>query len=198
MFAIGGCFICFGREREDGARAQRGFAAAALAHGGRIAGHALASGEVTAAYEPGLLALREGPLLQTAVRSLPQAPEVLLVNATGADHPRRAGLALHLGAVLELPTVGVTHRPLLAVGEWPPLQAVGASSPLELDGDTVGCWLRTRAHARPLAVHPAWRTELATACEVVLAGLGGVRAPEPLREARRLARRARARATSDC
>jgi deoxyribonuclease V len=196
VYAIGGCFICFGRDREDGACARRGFAAAALARGGRITGRGLASGTVTAAYEPGLLALREGPLLEAAVRSLPQKPEVLLVNATGADHPRRAGLALHLGAALELPTVGVTHRPLLATGEWP-VQAVGASSPLELDGDTVACWLRTRAQARPLAVHPAWRTELDTACEVVLAGLGGVRAPEPLREARRLARRARARATSD-
>jgi deoxyribonuclease V len=53
-----------------------------------------------------LLAPREGPLLEQAVRALPVAPEVLVVNATGRDHPRRAGLALQLGAVLGLPTVG--------------------------------------------------------------------------------------------
>src|SRR5436305_1869658 len=76
-------------------------------------------GPAGAAYEPGLLALRAGRLLEDAVRRLPRSPDVLLVNATGRDHPRRAGLALQLGAVLGVPTVGVTHRPLLAAGEWP-------------------------------------------------------------------------------
>jgi deoxyribonuclease V len=116
---------------------------------------------------------------------------VLLVNATGRDHPRGAGLALHLGAIVQRPTVGVTHRPLLADGEWPP-EEPGARSPLVLGDETVGCWLRTRKRARPLAVHPAWRTDLDTACAVVLAAVHRVRAPEPLREARRVARRARA------
>jgi deoxyribonuclease V len=118
---------------------------------------------------------------------------VLLVNATGRDHPRRAGLALHLGALLGMPSVGVTHRPLLAGGEWPPPQR-GARSPLELDGETVGCWLRTREGARPLAIHPGWRMSVESACMVVLAATGSARAPEPLREARRVARVARARA----
>ena len=75
------------------------------------------AGRVHAPYAAGLLALREGPLLEAAVRGA--TPDVLLVDATGRDHPRRAGLALHLGAVLDLPTVGVTHRPLLAQGDWP-------------------------------------------------------------------------------
>src|ERR1019366_7253372 len=107
-------------------------------------------------YEPGLLALREGPLLEAAVRALARMPDVLLVNATGRDHPRRAGVAVQLGAILELPTVGVTHRPLLAGGDWPPDQA-GARSPMQIGGEEVGCWLRTRPRARPLAVHPGWR-----------------------------------------
>lgn len=151
----------------------------------------MVTGHVGAAYEPGLLALREGPLLEAAIRALPQLPDVLLVNATGRDHPRGAGLALHLGAIVQRPTVGVTHRPLLAGGEWPP-EEPGARSPLVLGEETVGCWLRTRERARPLAVHPAWRTDLDTACAVVLAAVHRVRAPEPLREARRVARRARA------
>lgn len=86
-------------------------------------------GRVAAAYHPGLLALREGPMLEAAVAALPRAPDVLVVNATGRDHPRRAGLALQLGAVVGVPTVGVTHRPMLAAGEWPP-EDRGASARL--------------------------------------------------------------------
>jgi deoxyribonuclease V len=88
----------------------------------------------------------------------------------------------------------VTHRPLLARGQWPRGEEAGAASPLLLDGQAVACWLRTRAGARPLAVHPGWRTDLELARAVVLGAVRGVRAPEPLREARRLARRARAEA----
>ncbi len=154
-------------------------------------GNAVVTGYVGAAFQPGLLALREGRLLEAAVRALPQVPDLLLINATGRDHPWGAGLALHLGAILRLPTVGVTHRPLLAGGEWPPDEP-GARSPMVLGEETVGCWLRTRQRARPLAVHPGWRTDLDTACAVVFAAVRRVRTPEPLREARRVARRARA------
>jgi deoxyribonuclease V len=160
---------------------------------GEVVARRTVAGEAGAPYQAGLLALREGPLLEATVRALPRRPDVLLVDATGRDHPRRAGLGLQLGAVLDLPTVGVTHRPLLADGPWPPAEA-GGWSPLTLDGATVGCWVRTRAGARPLAVHAAWRTDPATARAVVLAAAGTVRAPAPLREARRLARASRARA----
>ena len=123
-------------------------------------------------------------------RGLAVAPDVLLVDATGRDHPRRAGLALHLGAVLDLPTVGVTHRALLAGGPWPD-DVRGASSPLLLDNEPVGAWLRTRSGTRPVAVHAGWRTTVEVAVEVVLAALGRHRTPEPLRHARHLARVAR-------
>ena len=190
--SIGGCFVCFARKAQGrGVRGELGWAGAALVLDGRIVATAVVTGHARDVYEPGLLALREGPLLEAAVRALSRVPDVLLVNATGRDHPRSAGLALHLGAVLELPTVGVTHRPLLADGKWPPDEP-GARSPLVLGEETVGCWLRTRRRTRPLAVHPGWRTDLDTACAVVLAGVRRVRAPEPFREARRLARRARA------
>jgi deoxyribonuclease V len=190
--AIAGCFVCWRRGIEGwGIAGEPGWAAAALLSDGRLIDGAVVTGVAGAAYEPGLLALREGPLLAAAVRALPHRPDVLLVNATGRDHPRRAGLALHLGAVLDLPTVGVTHRPLLAAGVWPPDEA-GAVSPLRLDGEIVGVWLRTRRGARPLAVHAAWRTDAATAIAVVRAAAGGARTPEPLRQARELARTARA------
>jgi len=163
--------------------------------GSGVLGEAIVTGVAAAEYRPGWLALREGPLLERAVRELRPRPDVLLLDATGRDHPRRAGLALHLGIVLDLPTIGVTHRPLVAEGDWPDETGAGAASPLLLDGEAVGVWLRTRPRARPLAVHPGWRTDADVASEIVLAAVGRARTPEPLRAARRLARVARAGST---
>jgi deoxyribonuclease V len=183
---VGACFVCFARgKRGAGAAGDPGWAAAALGDGPV----ALAEGSAGAPYEPGLLALREGPLLEAAVRALPEPPEVLIVDATGRDHPRRFGLALHLGAVLELPSLGVTHRPLVATGDWPADER-GARTPLLLEGEVVGCWLRTRPGTRPLAVHAGWRVGVDTGAELVLAH-SSWRTPEPLRQARRAARSAR-------
>jgi deoxyribonuclease V len=185
--ALAGCFVCFERGGTGPGRAgDAGWAGAAL--GGETA---VVAGMAGAPYEAGLLALREGLLLGAAVRALPARPDALLVNATGRDHPRRAGLALHVGAVLELPTAGVTHRPLLAAGAWPPDER-GAHSPLLLNGDLVGYWLCTRAGTRPLAVHAGWRTNAETALALVVSACAGRRTPEPIRLARRAARRARA------
>jgi deoxyribonuclease V len=154
-------------------------------------GTAVVRGRAGAPYRPGLLALREGRLLAQAVRSLSKRPEVVIANATGPDHPRGAGLALHLGAVLDLPSIGVTDRPLMASGAEPG-PGRGARSPLQLGGTPVALLVRTRAGTRPLVVHPGWRTDLDTAASVVLASIRRARTPEPLRRARREARRARA------
>ena len=189
---VGACFVCFPRGRPGpGTAADLACAAAVLVRGRRRLAAKVATGTAGSRYEPGLLALREGPLLAAAVAGLPERPEVLLVNATGRDHPRRAGLALHLGAELDLPTIGVTHRLLLATGGWPADEA-GATSPFAIDGEQVGCWLRTRAGTRPVAVHAGWRVDPDTAAQVVWRSSRGHRTPEPLREARRLARTTRA------
>jgi deoxyribonuclease V len=191
---VGGCFVCFPRgETGPGRRGDRAWAAAAAIKRGVVPASVVVTGTAGAPYAPGLLALREGALLEAAVRALPQAPDVLLVDATGRDHPRRAGLATHLGAVLQQPTIGVTHRPLVASGDWPAPRR-GATAPLRIGEETVGCWLRVRAGVRPLAVHPAWRTDLETAVTTVLEATWRVRAPEPLRIARTAARLARAAA----
>ncbi len=187
-FRVGACYACFaqaapGRGRPD----DTGWAAAAF--GGDVSVTSAVSPE---GYEAGLLALREGPLLEAAVRGLVQLPDVLLVDATGRDHPRRAGLALHLGAVLGLPTVGLTDRPLLASGDEPRDER-GAASSLSIDGEKVGYLLRTRRGTRPICVHAAWRTMPETALEIVLAATGAMRTPEPLRAARSAARATRAR-----
>ena len=190
--AIGACAIVFPRGLTGrGARGDRAWAAATVLRRRRVVAEATVDGEAAAPYVPGLLALREGPCLEAAVRALTLTPDVLLVDATGRDHPRRAGLALHLGAVTGLPTVGVTHRPLLAQGAWPEDER-GAHAPLTLDESVVGAWLRTRRGARPVAVHPGWRTTLAVAIDVTLHASLGHRTPEVLRHARHLARIARA------
>jgi deoxyribonuclease V len=191
---VAGCFVCFPRgETGPGAPGDPAWAAAAIVEDGRVTTRAVVSGEAGAAYEPGLLALREGPLLGAAVKALKAQPDVVLVDATGRDHPRRAGLALHLGAVLDMPTAGVTHRLLTAEGDWPEAKQ-GATAPIKLDGETVGYWLRTKEGTRPLAIHAAWRTTPETAVTVVRDSLRRTRTPQPLREARRLARTARAKA----
>jgi deoxyribonuclease V len=119
---------------------------------------------------------------------------VLLVDATGRDHPRRAGVALQLGAVLGVPTVGLTNRPLLA-SAGDPADERGAASPLTIGDERVGYLLRTRAGSRPICVHAAWRTMPETAVEIVLSVTGKMRTPEPMRAARSAARAARGRDT---
>jgi deoxyribonuclease V len=191
--AIGGAAVVFPRgETGRGARGDPAWAAAAVLRRRDVLAESTTTGSAAGPYEPGLLALREGPCLEAAVRALPLPPDVLLVDATGADHPRRAGLALQLGAVLGLPTVGVTHRPLLARGDWPD-DVRGAHSWLSLDSRRVGAWVRTRKGARPVAVNAGWRTTLEVAIDVVLSCALGHRTPEPFRHARRLARISRAR-----
>jgi deoxyribonuclease V len=193
---VAGCFLAFARgEQGPGHVGDRGWSGAALVEtpSGRLVARVVVPVAASASYDRGRLALREGPALADALAQLSTRPDVVLVDATGRDHPRGAGLALHLGAVLDLPTVGVTHRPLHARGAWPP-DVLGAPTPLVLDDIIVGAWLRTRERARPLAIHAAWRTDALTAVEVVQRCLARARTPVPLQRAREVARVARAHA----
>jgi deoxyribonuclease V len=192
---LAGCFACFTQGgRGPGRAGEPGWAAAALMRGKRgLLATAVVQGTAGGPYEPGLLAHREGRLLERALRELPEPPEVLLVNASGRDHPRGAGLALHLGAALDVPSVGITDRPLIADGPAPGPER-GATSPLLLEGREVARWLRTRTGARPVVVHPGWRTDLDTATALAARATRRARTPEALRRARKAAREARAAA----
>jgi deoxyribonuclease V len=188
--AVAGVF-CASPTGSSGRAGEPMWAAAVVLREGREPRRAVVRGVAPAPYRPGFLALREGVLLERAARALEEPPDVLLVNATGRDHPRRAGLALHLGAVLELPTIGLTDRPLLASPADPGPDR-GDRVPLLLEGEPVAAAVRTRAGSRPVVVHAAWRTDVEEAVAVALATSGPARTPEPLRLARRLARVARA------
>jgi deoxyribonuclease V len=218
--AIGGCFVAYARgEAGPGRVGDRAWAAAVVWRRGdatptgrrstdhhlrRVRGtdkprraddvvaQAVAAERVAAPYVPGLLAQREGPVLAAAVRALDVAPDVLLVDATGLDHPRRGGLAVHLGAVTGIPTVGVTQQPLVASGPLPQLER-GAMTPISFEGRTVGFWVCTRTATHPVVAHAGWRTTPEIAAETVLAAsTEAARTPVPLQEARRVAREARA------
>ena len=159
---------------------------------------ALTAGTADAPYRPGLLALREGRMLLDGLRALlaaaPTSPDVVLVDATGRDHPRRCGLALHLGYLLDLPSVGVTHRLLSDRHAGPPaLTARGNRRDVLVGGEAVAAWICCREGARPVVAHAGWRTDVDAAVEVVLRTSGSARTPEPLRTARRVAREARSR-----
>jgi deoxyribonuclease V len=217
---VGGCFVAFARgEAGPGRPGDRAWAAAVVMRfdgsvpdaprrtdrhlrsasgdgqprrADDVVAQAVAAQRVPASYTPGLLALREGPVLAAAVAALDVGPDVLLVDATGLDHPRRAGLAVHLGAVTGIPTVGVTQQPLVASGALPGEFRRGETAPLVLDGRGVGYWICTHTGARPVVAHAGWRTTPETAAKTVLAAsTNAARTPVPLQEARRVAREAR-------
>lgn len=219
---LGGCFVAFARgEAGPGHPGDRAWVAAVTwrptgrvrdegealrgrshEHGPRVARdtaeQVVVAGTVPASYRAGLLAEREGPILARAVAALRVPPDVLLVDATGTDHPRRAGLAVHLGAVLGIPTVGVTHRVLHAAEPPEPARLRGSSAPVRSGDEVVGHVVRTRDDARPVVAHAGWRTAADGAREVVLlASTPASRTPVPLGEARRVAREARAIASGE-
>jgi deoxyribonuclease V len=190
--AIGGAFVCFERDRSGvGAAGDQAWAGAAVTCQKTVVAAAVFSDRARDRFRSGWLALREGPILEEAVRRLPVAPDVILVDATGRDHPRRAGLAIELGQVLGIPTIGVTRRALVARAGSPPPPAL-AKAPLLLGEETVGYVLRPATDRQPIVVHAGWRTSPELAARVVESCLFGCRTPEPLRRARELARRARA------
>ncbi|MER5700945.1 deoxyribonuclease V [Micromonospora sp. NPDC002296] len=144
-------------------------------------------------YVPGLFAFRELPALLDALEKLTVRPELLVCDGHGLAHPRRFGLACHLGVVTGLPAIGVGKTPL--VGEWePPAARRGAWSPLRDGGEVVGRVLRTRDGVKPVFVSVGHRMGLDNACARVLALTPRYRLPETTRTADRLCREALAAA----
>jgi len=138
--------------------------------------------KVTFPYVPGLLAFREaGPLL-AALRKLTCEPDVLIFDAQGLAHPRRLGLACHLGLLLDKPTIGCAKSRL--IGEFEPPGARAGDYSLLRDGEeVVGAVLRTRDNVRPVFVSQGHKVSLSTCVEILLKCCDGYRIPKPTREA---------------
>lgn len=137
-------------------------------------------------YVPGLLAFREGPTVLAALEQLANPPDVLMFDAQGLAHPRRMGLATHLGVLLDLPAVGCAKSLLCGTYEEPDEER-GSWSAL-LDGDEViGAVVRTRTSVQPVFVSIGHRVDLESAVSLVLGCVTKYRLPEPTRWAHRVA-----------
>ncbi|OGO31648.1 MAG: endonuclease V [Chloroflexi bacterium RBG_16_56_11] len=137
-------------------------------------------------YVPGLLTFREAPLVLAAFEKLTLRPDALIVDGQGIAHPRRIGLASHLGLLLGLPTIGCAKSRLL--GEYrEPDSAAGSFSDLLDDDEIIGAALRTRAGIKPVFVSIGHRIDLPSAIRWTLACCRGYRIPEPLRLAHQAA-----------
>jgi deoxyribonuclease V len=144
--------------------------------------HVVVEHPVRFPYIPGLLAFRELPLILAAVESLSQWPDLFLVDGQGIAHPRRLGIASHLGVVLDRPTIGCAKSVLVGQAR-PPGWRVGSWTPLRHRGEVVGALLRTRTGVRPMVVSPGHRVDLDTSLEIVRRCCDGFRLPMPLRRA---------------
>jgi deoxyribonuclease V len=141
--------------------------------------------EVTFPYIPGLLSFREGPVALAALEQLRTLPDLLMFDGQGYAHPRRLGLARHLGAYLDRPSIGCAKSRLTGRYEEPGPEP-GAWSPLLTGGEEIGRVVRTKARTRPLFVSVGYQITLPLAVEVVLRCGRGYRLPEPTRIADRL------------
>lgn len=141
-------------------------------------------------YVPGLLSFREVPALLEACGRLKRRPHVLLCDGQGIAHPRRFGLASHLGVCLDIPTVGCAKKRLC--GDFDPFDWLrGRWSPLMLDGDAVGRVLCTRDGVKPVYISPGHMADIPSSAELIQKCLRRFRIPEPLRQAHLAATRLR-------
>lgn len=140
-------------------------------------------------YIPGLLSFREIPVILRAFESLKTTPDVLMVDGMGRIHPRKLGIACHLGLWLNLPSLGVGKTPY--IGTHAPLSPdKGASSPIMYHDEVLGVALRTRENVKPLYISVGHRMDLDSAVALTLACVTKYRQPEPIRHAHNTAGRA--------
>ncbi|MEQ9509727.1 MAG: deoxyribonuclease V, partial [Alloalcanivorax xenomutans] len=148
--------------------------------------HALARLPVSFPYVPGLLSFRECPVVLRALASLKVTPDLLLCDGQGIAHPRRLGVASHLGVLTGLPSIGVAKSRLVGTHDPVPDRR-GAWVPLRDGDEVIGAVLRTRQGVKPLFISPGHRLSLATALEWVMACITRYRLPETTRWADGLA-----------
>jgi deoxyribonuclease V len=188
--AVGGVFVSLPTNRLRDQPRDIAWAAAVSMEDHNVVATTTATRKLVRPYRPGYLALTVGPILEAVVLALSQQPDIIIVNATGRDHIRGAGLAIQLGAALGLPTVGVTERPDIGVAMEPGPHR-GDWTPVRIDNRLVGFLVRTLSRAKPIMAHAGWMTTPETARDIVVRATGRMRVPEPLQRARQLARKLR-------
>jgi deoxyribonuclease V len=152
----------------------------------QVCDQAIARRPTTFPYIPGFLSFREVPAVLDALEKIQITPDLLLCDGQGIAHPRRFGIACHLGVLTDLPTIGVAKSRL--VGTFAEVSDHrGAWQPLLHKGDTIGAVLRTRLGTNPLFISPGHRISLETAIAYVMGCTPKYRLPETTRVAHKLA-----------
>ena len=140
----------------------------------------IAQGKITLPYIPGLLSFRESPLILDACEKLSNIPDLVLIDGQGIAHPRRLGLASHVGLCLGLPTIGCAKS--ILCGQHQPLAEQAGSHAELLDrGELIGAALRTKSGVKPIYVSVGHKIDLASALQWVINCCRGYRLPEPTR-----------------
>lgn len=148
-------------------------------------------------YIPGLLSFRETPPLLRAFRRLRRSPDLIFIDGHGRSHPRRAGIACHVGVLLDRPVIGCAKSMLCGTFSEPGPKRGGVSSLYGSDGRTIGAAVRTRDRVRPVFVSIGHRISLAEAVRLTLRCARGLRIPEPTRQAHLLAERTKRELVGD-
>jgi deoxyribonuclease V len=138
--------------------------------------------EITFPYIPGLLSFREAPVITDAVEKLRTEPDVFMFDGHGIAHPRRLGIAAHMGILLNKPSIGCAKSRLVGDYEEPSEEA-GSASPLLDNGEIIGMVVRTRERVKPVFVSVGNMADLDSAVRLVMACTAGYRLPEPTRRA---------------
>jgi len=137
-------------------------------------------------YVPGLLSFREAPVGLAAVAELETPPDLIVVDGQGRAHPRRFGIACHIGVLLDRPTIGCAKSILCGHADEPG-PAPGDWTPLRHRGEVIGAVVRTRVNVKPVYISVGHKISLETAVATIVSCLRGYRLPEPTRLADRLA-----------
>ncbi|WP_017721526.1 deoxyribonuclease V [Kamptonema formosum] len=151
-----------------------------------LAGHAIARRPTTFPYIPGFLSFREVPAVLDALEKLSLTPDLLLCDGQGIAHPRRFGIACHLGVLTNIPAIGVAKSLLVGTHDELP-QRRGSWQPLTHRGETVGAVLRTRCGVKPVYISTGHRISLTAAIDCVMRCTPKYRLPETTRWADKLA-----------
>ena len=140
-------------------------------------------------YIPGLLSFREAPCVLGAFSKLRQQPDLVMVDGQGIAHPRRMGIASHLGLWLDLPTIGCAKSILVGTYNKAQLdEEAGSHVPLIYKKDVIGAVVRTRTRVNPMIISPGHKISLETSVKYVLACRKGYRLPEQTRLADKLSK----------
>jgi deoxyribonuclease V len=147
--------------------------------------HTVAESQLAFPYIPGLLSFREGPVVLEALRKLDSSPDLLIFDGHGIAHPRRFGLACHIGLLVDIPSIGCAKTKLLGKYDEPGPER-GSFSDLIDQGEIIGAVLRTRSNVKPVFVSIGHKVNLKDSIKYVLNCCRGYRLPETTRHADRL------------